>query len=388
MRHKYLQLKTIFTQLNTFLISNGGIYLTGTITFIILLTAASPESSYKKRFIEEYNHQCNPEKIFKISNEWIKEESDNPIPNYMIWSYYLNKGQRRKAAVFEKKAIGTSKNYSNADKVISFFENLCVQKKTDDLRYENLMAHIYYSTKRYEKAIELYNILLDRHPDYAIWHMIIAKSYSEIGNDKAALYHYKRAARLQENNPEINYQLAYLYKKNGHYDEAEESCKKVIRKWPDYRDAYPLLLRIYMEKKEYDRVVKSGKKMIDRNVYPDDYLLYFLVAEAYLNSGEYDEALKYLDLARKQKRELSDSAYYDYAGRCYLGKGQFAEAEKHLLKSLALKPYPSVYYYLGKLYEEKKNYSQARTYYQKIITGEFDKEWQHKAHERLTNISE
>ena len=57
MRHKYLQLKTIFTQLNTFLISNGGIYLTGTITFIILLTAASPESSYKKRFIEEYNHQ-------------------------------------------------------------------------------------------------------------------------------------------------------------------------------------------------------------------------------------------------------------------------------------------------------------------------------------------
>ena len=142
-----------------------------------------------------------------------------------------------------------------------------------------------------------------------------------------------------------------------------------------------------MDKKEYERAIKSGQKMIGRKVYPDNYLLYLLVGEAYLNSGEYDEALKYFNLARKQKKKLNDSAYYDYAGRCYLGKGKFAEAEKYLLKSLALTDHPSVYYYLGKLHEEKKDYSQARKYYNKVMTGDFDKEWQSKAQERLANIS-
>ncbi len=353
---------------------------------LLLLYAAEKTDSYKKRFIEEYTHQCNPEKIFKISSEWIKAEPDNPIPNYMIWGYYLNKGQRGKAAVFEKKGLGTSKNRSNADEVIAFFEDLCVHKKTGVLRYENLIAHICFSIKRYKKAIELYNILLEKHPDYALWHMIIAKSYSAIGNDKAAIHHYKRAARLQENDPEINYQLAYLYKKNKQYDAAAKACRKVIRQRPDYGDAYPLLLRIYMDNNEYERVIKSGKKMIIKKVYPDNYLLYFLIAKAYLKSGEYDAALKYFNLARKQKKKLKDPAYYDYAGRCYLSKGKFAEAEKYLLKSLALKPYPSLYYYLGKLYEEKKDYSQARKYYHKIITGKFSKTWKSKARKGLASL--
>ncbi|MBU1180991.1 MAG: tetratricopeptide repeat protein, partial [Proteobacteria bacterium] len=329
-----------------------------------------------------------PEKMFKISSEWIKEEPDNPIPNYMIWTYYVNKGQRTKLKPFEKRAFGTSADRSNADKLIAFFEGLRAhKKKEDDLRYESSIAHICYNINRYKKAIELYDILLDKFPDYAIGHMIIAKSYSAIGNDKASIYHYKRAARLQENNPEVNYQLAYLYKKNKQYDAAEKACKTVIRKNPEYIDVYPLLLRIYMDKKEYEQAIQSGKKMIDRKIDPDNYIFYFHVANAYLNSGKYVEALKYFNLARKQKKKLNDNAYYDYAGRCYLGQGKLEEAEKLLLKSLALKQYPSVYYYLGKLYEEKKDYSQARKYYNKVMTGDFDKEWQSKAQERLANIS-
>lgn len=353
----------------------------------VLSNAEVEKNINELRFIKEYTGNYNMGKILNICKEWLKTEPDNPIANYFIWCDYVNKGESFRIEKSASLAFGNSPDWSNAKKLLSFFMKLRDRRGTaKDIRYENTIGHIYNVRGDYSKAVEFYNIAIKYEPGNAVTHMNIAECYGKLENYDDALYHYKRALNITKGSPALYIQLAGISIRKGNYENAEHLYKESIKRWPNYKDTSTSLLELYNMEKKYDESIKFAKSIVNTEVMEDNYIPYYYIADAYLRKTNYNLAIKYFNLAQEQKFKMDDHYYYEYLGRCYLGKEDIEQAEKSLLKSVTSQPSASGYFYLGQVYEKKKEFNRARECYENILNGKYSEEWRKYTKETLKKL--
>ncbi|MEJ2719792.1 MAG: protein kinase [bacterium] len=155
----------------------------------------------------------------------------------------------------------------------------------------------------------------------------------------------------------------------GDYDAAIEDLKNHLEKFPDEKDAYLSLARIYRSRRDYKDAIVNWNKIISLD--PLDKLTYNYLAYDYFLAGERDSSImminKYVELAPDEANP------YDTQGELYMWLGEIDKAIASYKKAVQLKqgkPFESSLDALGTLYLYKRNYEEAEKYFRRLLASE------------------
>jgi tetratricopeptide (TPR) repeat protein len=155
---------------------------------------------------------------------------DQPGNEYAMWS------QVRLA--MSNVEIGDSAVQSAVDKLLAeFSDNAQIARGVHEVALKCRVL------KKYEKAIELYQYVVDNRPDadYAAWsQMDLAKSYVALGDANAAEAAVNKLLSNFSNNPsiaQIVYDMANCYREAKKHPEAISLYKHIIDNWPQQKYA-------------------------------------------------------------------------------------------------------------------------------------------------------
>jgi len=194
-------------------------------------------------------------------------------------------------------------------------------------------------------------------------------------------------------------QLAFEHFQAGDFQQAEDTCKDILKVQPDDADALHLLGIIYYQLNNYDVAIQYIRKALQFS--PSDPDAYYDLGNALHEKGELDEAITYyqkalhfdpnfieaynnLGFALQDKGQLDEAitcyqkalqlnpnytqAYNNLGYAFYLKQGQLDEAITCYQKALQLNPnYAEAYNNLGLALQEKGQLDEAITCYQKAI---------------------
>ncbi len=122
--------------------------------------------------------------------------------------------------------------------------------------------------KRYTEAIDVYENILEKYPDYPPAHynlaILLEKNLFQNDNDSRinkAIYHYKRAIELDRTFYQAAFNIARIYDKLNNLTLAIKWIKKSIDINPDDPSAQILLAELYFQKKAYNNALLQIEKI-------------------------------------------------------------------------------------------------------------------------------
>ena len=161
----------------------------------------------------------------------------------------------------------------------------------------------YYKQGQYDNAIEEFEKIVERTPDYESGHRILGDSYRRLKNYPKAITAFQNALRLKDNNYATYYGLALCFYNSGRY-----------------RDTAATLLR-------GERHARSPQ---------DQYQLYHTRGSSYYNLKDFERAVS--DLRRATSIQRGNHSDALQLGISLYHLGNLAEAESQLNTALALNP--------------------------------------------------
>lgn len=207
------------------------------------------------------------------------------------------------------------------------------------------IGDIYFDKKEYQKALDSYDIVLDKYPD-SLW-----SDYAQyqVGNISFATAKYDRAV------------LAY---------------QSVLFNFPNTRLKEDVLFRLgmaYFKIGDFERSAVEFEKML--KLFPDGVNAHkgnLYLANCLYNAAEYEKALAlFKELAKNPgDEELRQMARYQIPW-CLYNIGKEAEALTEFAAYIKSYPKaenaPDVVFWFAEYYDSKKNYEKSREYYSIII---------------------
>lgn len=134
---------------------------------------------------------------------------------------------------------------------------------------------------------------------------------------------------------------------NGKYEEAVQELKRMLKRFPDDKEAYFLLGNQYFTQMKIDSAIQYYLRVID--IDPFHKLSYNQLAYSYNRTGEYKKSLwainKYIDIAPNEANP------YDSRGEIYANMGMIDESIASYLTAIQIKPeFTESWYKLGAMY--------------------------------------
>ena len=170
---------------------------------------------------------------------------------------------------------------------------------------------------------------------------------------------------------EIGKKEKNIDKKRLSFNQAERVIKYILEDKPDLPKAYFILGRIYFEQRDYKKSDEMFEKALMIN--KKDYYLAFELSKIYLEQGQTNKAIKILkniiddnDKKISNKKNVSENvkktsvrAHFEL-GKIYSQKRNYSEAETEYKKCLETNENDSyAHFYLGLLYAEQGRYPSA-----------------------------
>lgn len=264
------------------------------------------------------------------------------------------------------------KDYKNAESELVKL----VGSHPDDSRYYSILAEYYISRDKKEKALELYNKILEADPDNAYIHMTLADYYRKSG-EKEKVFEELKLGFANPNldvDTKINILLSFYTINEIVTDlkgQAFELAELLIQTHPDdpkvfsiygdllaqdkqfkpARDAFlhvialdsskyvvwEELLRMDLLMNDYEHLSKYGHRAIE--LYPEQPVLYLFTSLGELQLKNYQETERLLNTGIKLVAGNNEllAQYYMYLGDTYHALDRPDESDKAYEKSLQLK---------------------------------------------------
>ncbi|SHO50812.1 tetratricopeptide repeat protein [Anaerocolumna xylanovorans] len=266
---------------------------------------------------------------------------------------YFNSGNYEKADKSLKKAI--EENGERADYYISYAMNLIQQKKYDD-------AIAYFERSLLDKD----NAIVRKNNKQAYRGEGIA--YYRLHDYKTAIEKFDKALAIKEQKDIDQDILSYkgmAQAKSGQYKEAAATYTKIIEADKGSAEAYKTRGDIYCKMGEYKKSLSDYDKAI--KLEPRNYDFYFEKYFLMLNMKDEEGAKEVLSKAaaingttEKDKFNVAKVTYY---------KGDYETALQMFGEAFG-NGFTESYYYLGLIYEKKKDYENAAENYSKYLESE------------------
>lgn len=200
------------------------------------------------------------------------------------------------------------------------------------LRQEYLFANfgnILTDEKKYNLAQDMYRQGIFIAPQYDVNYYNLGNLFQTLDMRKKAEFYYKKGLFIDKTNEDIWYNLGNLY----------------------------------FDMKEYKKSIKSFKAAY--KLKPSDSKILNNLAITYYTAGEKDTGIKLFNKIMKDYPENA-KAYIDL-GSILLKQQEFDKARAVLKKALSIKKSADIYFALGNLEYNKKNYKKSRDYFEKMI---------------------
>lgn len=195
--------------------------------------------------------------------------------------------------------------------------------------YWRELAILYEDTDLYDRAIELYNKILDID-SYSVdsW-FSLAKVYARIKSYDSAIEACDFALAIAGDDESIIAFKGYCYYDNEQFHEAIEQFTLYLQSTTDKAVAYELLAETYGRLELHENAIDNLLKAIELNDRSHD--LYYQLAVNYYYMGHIEEAITNLNKA--VACDDSDDEAHVFLGELLLQKHDYQAAYEHLLRT-------------------------------------------------------
>jgi len=329
------------------------------------------------------------DQALQIYEDIVATNPDNLDHYYQLAALYLGLGKYQQAI----------KIYGKIEKRIGISEEITLQKHkiylhlkeylkaemelqrlmeahSNDSRYYSILAEFYISRDKKEKALELYNKILEIDPDNAYIHMTLADYYRKTGDQEKVFEELKlgfgnpnldvdtkinillsfytineivtdlkvQAFELSEllilthpDDPKVFSIYGDLLSQDQQFEAARDAFLKVIALDSSRYIVWEELLRMDLLMSDYEHLSKYGHTALE--LYPEQPVIYLFTALAELQLKNYTETEKLLNSGVKlvvNNNELL-AQYYMYLGDTYHALDRDEESDQAYEKSLQIK---------------------------------------------------
>ncbi|OGS20654.1 MAG: hypothetical protein A3J83_08240 [Elusimicrobia bacterium RIFOXYA2_FULL_40_6] len=241
-----------------------------------------------------------------------------------------------------------SGKYEKAQMLVKILNNI-----SDNVDTKLFLGTYYVYAGDTTSAINQYQHVLKKEPDNAEAILILAGIYSEISPEKSLDY-WDKYIRLKPDSADAYYRKAVVLKKLNKIEEAKELVNKAIEIQPEDILSHIMLAEIYENEQEY---ILAGDELyfcggIDKNSYG----YYIRAGGMYMLAKEYEKSEKVFLEAREVSK--NDPAVSFWLGILYENKRDWKKASEYVEESLARKPdtasYVKLSYYYTQMNDVKK----------------------------------
>lgn len=149
---------------------------------------------------------------------------------------------------------------------------------------------------KFDEAEKYFKKALSINPNLALAHFYYAWTLYLFGKNKEALVEHEMARKCDPFDPDITAQLALMYIYSGQYEKGLEEALKSLVIMPDFQMGLYALDEAYLNMGNYNEAIETAKKLVDK--YPK---WMFELGYIYVMTGKTDEAEKILGQMNKLK---------------------------------------------------------------------------------------
>lgn len=253
------------------------------------------------------------------------------------------------------------------------YASAAIQEDESRPEYHWLLADLYKKNKQYERALEVYNKVLQIDGSLQDVWIDIGHVFEALGRIDEAIEAMEKGMSERENQIYAHNALMNLYLKRFAQKRERTDFDRGIwhadRQLEITENAYFYRERayFYIEDMQLEPALRDIKKSYELD--PED--LYALSSMGYIYRlmGEYKKAIFYYGLAEKHANTSSQKfSLYRWWGPIYERDGQFAKALECYMKCLKIDPDASdVFEEAANIYMRTNDYAKAARYYEKAM---------------------
>ncbi len=283
--------------------------------------------------------------IVSICNDLLKLYPDNINALIELGLSYKRTGDLKKAQKYFDMLIGKSLN--DTDNVLK------------------IVAKRLINNKRNNDAVIILKQLLEKTSDKSKIHYTMALAYTQEGNVKKAVIHYKKVDADSNLYEFSMLNIAFLLKGEEKYEEAVVIIEKLLKNAPGNIEYLVYLGLFHQELKQFEEAEKALKKALKSD--PENTKVLFALGVLYDKWGKKEKSLE--QMKKILSVEPENASALNYIGYTYVDMGiRYDEAEKLIIKALKYKPDdPYITDSLGWLYYKKGMYKKAEIYLKKAV---------------------
>jgi type IV pilus assembly protein PilF len=187
------------------------------------------------------------------------------------------------------------------------------------------------------------------------------------GNLRAGLEYLLKAVKMDPRSPDLNHELALVYRDLKEYHISLGYFKKALNLRPDFPEAQNNLGTLYLLMEEWDEAIESFQAAIGNILYKTPEIAYNNTGLAYYHKGDYEKAI--------ESYQMALAAFPGYSA-CYLNLGlvyekvnRYEEAIQSYQRAARYGPeYAAPYLHLGRLYHRLGRTSDAVEILKKFLS--------------------
>lgn len=190
----------------------------------------------------------------------------------------------------------------------------------------DLLGVLYTQAKQFDKALTCLQKAISIKPsNYYIEN--IGRMYFEKGDFEKAVEIYEILVKYNPNNYDDIFHLAMSYKNNSQMEQAKETYLKAIKLAPEKTEAYFNLAYLYFNDNDPQGAIKCFKKVLEYK--PDDWETTYFLGLAYMQCKNYKDGLRCFEQRLcKQSAILSQEKTYPHLMKekpIYTGKEDLSD---------------------------------------------------------------
>ena len=253
-----------------------------------------------------------------------------------------------------------------------------MQASLDEIKkyYDRGKAH--FQGKRIEKAIEIFQKVIQLQPDFAEANLSLSAAYYMLGQHEPAIVHLQKYMLLHPGNAKAYISLGNVYAGIEQREEAIECYRKAIELQPNDATPYYCIGVIHCQLGDYKTAIDNFKIAIDLpppgacdRTRGESSLaslsdIYNNMGAAYIELRRYKQAV--LSCLRAIELQPEDAKIYNNLGVAYASLRQYDSAIEHFKHAIKLQPLnASAHFNLGVIFSRLDKHNEAVNHFSRVL---------------------
>ncbi|MFM7727340.1 MAG: tetratricopeptide repeat protein, partial [Flavobacteriales bacterium] len=214
-----------------------------------------------------------------------------------LFADVLRKDPHNAAAMYELSRVYSAQK-KHADAL--YFSKGAYKEEPGNDWYALNHAEVLQRNNRFKESTEIFEQLVERHPDQEEYYQRLAEAYVYAGEYEKGISVYDRMEKRIGFDPDVAEIKARIYQQLGKTDKAIAELQRLIENDPSDAEAYGMLAGLYQSSGQNEKALETFRRL--EKVDPDNPFLHLSLADFYRDAGEKEKSVAELKLAIRNPR--------------------------------------------------------------------------------------